>query len=184
MCRTLWKRKLKRHPVRPDSSLHSSLPRGSGQPASLGRFLHAPISDYINELGTKMLLVFPSVLTAACAEGPSLHSESEPIHRPSGPPGHPCLSGAFPGSAALRGIYWRAHITPVKIIGYAKLRCLDWVSSVWAVRCESQSAPQTPRAVPLRSLDMIAAGLGGGKSWPWVGFKGTQARVGTVGLGS
>lgn len=32
---------------------------------------------------------------------------------------------AFPVSAAFNGIYWRAQITPVKIIGYLKLRHLD-----------------------------------------------------------
>lgn len=168
-------KKVKKTSSKARQLLPPGLPR---YPASISMALHTPVPDCAKELGTQKLFVLPSVQTVPCGRGLSLSSQDQ-THPPSQgqPPSArpapaargcgavPPPSGAFPGSAAFTGIYWRAQITPVKIIGYAKLRCLDWVSSVWPARCESQSAPQTLRALSLCWLDMIALGLGswGGK---------------------
>lgn len=121
-------------------------------PALLSMALHTPVTDCAKELDTQKLFVLPSVQTVPRGEGLSLSSQAQ-THAEPGPASPGPASSGCPrlwgrsspeqGLPWISRIYWQAQITPVKIIGYAKLRCLDWVSSVWPARCESQSALQT-----------------------------------------
>lgn len=93
-------------------------------------------------------------------QGPALPRPDQPSLRlPPAAGAVPPPSGAFPAPAAFGGIYWRAPITPVKIIGYAKLR-RDIGFLLRPARCESQSAPPAPRALALGCRGAIASGSG------------------------
>lgn len=93
----------------------------------------------------------------------------------------PAELGCLPGMGPwFGGSQCRAGVTPGQRISYAKLPSSAWGSSGCPPRCESQSAPHTPWALPL----CCHAGIASGESWLGVGVEGTQTQLAVVGLGS
>lgn len=158
---TLWKRRLRRHQVKLDSScplgsLAVLLPSAwlcTLQAKGVG---HSEVV-YASLRADRVLWQRVEPQLPGPNPAPARSSVPRPgqLRLPAAVGPFPPPSRPFPGSATFTGIYWQAQITPVKIIGYAKLRGLDWVSSVWPARCESQSVLQTLRALSPRWLDMI-----------------------------